>query len=56
MKICNKIFYLNQTLKRPVYVFYELENFYNNHREFVKSKNWNQLRGENPSVKIKIKY
>lgn len=55
MKICSKVFYLNKTLKSPVYVYYEIDNFYNNHREYVKSKSWGQLRAENPSVKLRKK-
>jgi len=30
----------------PSYVYYELENFYMNHRDFVKSRIYAQLRGE----------
>lgn len=32
------------TLKSP-YIYYELENFYSNHRNFVKSRSYSQLRG-----------
>ena len=29
----------------PIYVYYELDNFYQNHRRYVKSRDDNQLRG-----------
>jgi len=30
----------------PVYVYYEIHNFYMNHRDFVKSRDFGQMRGE----------
>lgn len=33
-------------MTQPVYVYYGLKNFYQNHRRYVKSRNDNQLRGE----------
>ena len=33
----------------PVYVFYELRNFYQNHRLYAKSLNSDQLKGNSPS-------
>ena len=33
-------------MKAPVYVYYELSNFYQNHRKYVKSLSFSQLRGE----------
>ena len=33
-------------MKSPVYVYYELENFYQNHRQYVKSRADKQLQGE----------
>jgi cell cycle control protein 50 len=32
-------------MKAPVFFYYKLENFYQNHRRYVKSRNDNQLRG-----------
>jgi len=33
-------------MKAPVYVYYELDNFYQNHRRYVKSRADTQLRGD----------
>ena len=36
-----------QTMKAPVFVYYELDNFYQNHRRYVKSRSDDyQIRGE----------
>lgn len=32
-------------MKAPVYLYYRLDNYYQNHRRYVKSRNDNQLRG-----------
>ena len=45
-KICYETITINQTLTAPIFVYYELTNFYSNHRDYVKSKIWKQLRGE----------
>lgn len=37
---------LTFTIPAPVFVYYELTNFYANHRDYVKSKIFSQLRGE----------
>jgi len=42
---CNHTFY-NLNIQPPVYVYYRLENFYQNHRRYVKSRNDAQLRGQ----------
>ncbi len=36
----------NKTIPAPVYFYYEIDNFYMNHRDFVKSRSFPQLRGE----------
>lgn len=41
---CTFTFELTETLDKP-YLYYEIENFYANHRKFVKSRNYKQLRG-----------
>lgn len=43
---CNVSLNIEKTLKSPIYVYYKLENFYSNHREYVRSKIYPQLRGE----------
>lgn len=44
--ICRVEFNLNETLKGPLFVYYELNNFYLNHRNLVKSKIFTQLQGK----------
>lgn len=33
-------------MQKPVYVLYQLDNFYQNHRRYVDSKNNDQLEGK----------
>ncbi len=37
--------YVNSTIETPVYVYYFLEGFYQNHREYARSRSYSQLRG-----------
>ena len=39
-------FKTNLILKAPVYIYYGLKNFYQNHRRYVKSRDDNQLLGK----------
>jgi hypothetical protein len=43
--ICNVTFTPSVDLVNPK-IYYRLENFYANHRNFVKSRSYKQLRGE----------
>jgi hypothetical protein len=46
-EICNINYLFDKDVKGPFYVFYELSNFYQNHRRYVKSRSSNQLLGAN---------
>jgi hypothetical protein len=36
----------NKTIPAPVYFYYQIDNFFMNHRDFVKSRSYPQLRGD----------
>jgi len=44
--VCNVTVDVKMRMKAPVYLYYRLDNYYQNHRRYVKSRNDNQLRGE----------
>ncbi|GMH42768.1 hypothetical protein BSKO_10687 [Bryopsis sp. KO-2023] len=46
---CSVTVFVEKSMSSPVYLYYELENFYQNHRRYVKSRSDEQLIGENPS-------
>ena len=48
------IFTINNTMINPIFLYYELHNFYMNNRDFVKSRIYPQLRGEIHVVDIII--
>jgi hypothetical protein len=48
-KNCTVTLTVPKKMKHPVYVYYELTNFYQNHRRYVKSRNDQQLRGDKVS-------
>ena len=35
----------SKTIPAPIYVYYQLDNYYQNHRKYVTSRNANQLEG-----------
>ena len=37
-------------IKAPIYAYYQLDNFYQNHRRYVKSRNDDQLKGNYMTV------
>ncbi|KAK6947190.1 CDC50/LEM3 family, partial [Dillenia turbinata] len=43
-KTCNRTLTVPKHMKNPIYVYYQLDNFYQNHRRYVKSRNDQQLR------------
>jgi hypothetical protein len=44
-KVCTLTFHTDADMNGPVYVYYELDNFYQNHRRYVKSRSDLQLAG-----------
>ncbi|BAT84951.1 ALA-interacting subunit 3-like [Vigna umbellata] len=45
-KTCNKKLTVKSKMTAPVYVYYQLDNFYQNHRRYVKSRDDKQLRNK----------
>ncbi|XP_027354464.1 ALA-interacting subunit 3-like [Abrus precatorius] len=43
-KICTRELHVEKRMKSPIYVYYQLDNFYQNHRRYVKSRNDDQLK------------
>ncbi|GLT77276.1 hypothetical protein SLA2020_488780 [Shorea laevis] len=41
---CHRVLNVTKHMKQPIYVYYQLDNFYQNHRRYVKSRNDKQLR------------
>jgi hypothetical protein len=44
---CSFPLVIEEDVKAPVFVYYQLDNFYQNHRRYVKSKDPKQLLGQN---------
>ncbi|KAG6620217.1 ALA-interacting subunit 3 [Carya illinoinensis] len=42
--ICNRTLTVPKRMKHPIYVYYQLDNFYQNHRRYVKSRSDAQLK------------
>ena len=49
---CNFTFQLKYDMNSPIYFYYELRNFYQNHRRVISSKSDAQLRGDGNEVDI----
>ncbi|KAL6975036.1 ALA-interacting subunit 3 [Sarracenia purpurea var. burkii] len=43
-KTCNRTLTVPKHMKQPIYVYYQLDNFYQNHRRYVKSRSDEQLK------------
>ncbi|XP_070052317.1 ALA-interacting subunit 5-like [Nicotiana tomentosiformis] len=52
-KTCIRNLIVPKKMKHPIYVYYQLDNFYQNHRRYVKSRNDEQLR--DPKYKDDLK-
>ena len=48
-KICQISIKIDKKIPEPVYVYYKLENFYQNHRLYVRSRSYTQLRNGDPT-------
>jgi hypothetical protein len=46
---CTILLEVEEDMKSPVFLYYELRDFYQNHFNFVKSRDYLQLRGEDRS-------
>jgi hypothetical protein len=46
---CDVTMVVKEDIEGPVFVYYGLDNFYQNHRRYVKSKSMNQLKGKDLS-------
>ena len=40
---------IEEDIEAPIYVYYQLDNFYQNHRKYTKSRSLTQLKGEDLS-------
>lgn len=47
-KECKLYITIDDEIPEPVFVYYELSNFYQNHRLYVRSRSYTQLRDEKP--------
>ncbi|CAL1391336.1 unnamed protein product [Linum trigynum] len=43
-KTCVRVLTVPKRMKAPIYIYYELDNFYQNHRRYVKSRSDQQLK------------
>ena len=43
-KTCRRQLNITKNMKKPIFVYYQLDNFYQNHRRYVKSRSDEQLR------------
>ncbi|KAG4096463.1 Lem3/Cdc50 [Neocallimastix lanati (nom. inval.)] len=50
--ICKLSFQIFETYKKPVYLYYRLTNFYQNHRDYSKSYDAKQLKSDTPISKV----
>ncbi|KAK4353682.1 hypothetical protein RND71_025876 [Anisodus tanguticus] len=46
-KTCARTLIVPKKMEQPIYVYYQIENFYQNHRRYVKSRSDQQLKSKN---------
>ncbi|XP_051125302.1 ALA-interacting subunit 1-like [Andrographis paniculata] len=51
-KVCIRNLTVPKRMKAPIYVYYQLDNFYQNHRRYVKSRSDQQLRKNGSAADI----
>jgi hypothetical protein len=47
---CTVTITIKETIAAPIYVYYQLDNFYQNHRRYVKSRSFDQLKGKSVGI------
>ncbi|KAJ8773903.1 hypothetical protein K2173_009334 [Erythroxylum novogranatense] len=52
-KTCTSSLIVPREMKSPIFVYYQLDNFYQNHRRYVKSRNDEQLRSRASEAETK---
>ncbi|KAM7268412.1 hypothetical protein ACFE04_010578 [Oxalis oulophora] len=53
-KTCLRTVTVPKLMKGPVYIYYQLDNYYQNHRRYVKSRSDSQLRSKAAEGKTKV--
>ncbi|KAK9684090.1 hypothetical protein RND81_10G185700 [Saponaria officinalis] len=51
-KTCNRTLKVSKHMKAPIYIYYQLDNFYQNHRRYVKSRSDQQLRSKKSETAV----
>jgi hypothetical protein len=52
MKTCNLNFTFNKNINEPIYVYYELTNYFQNHKRYFQSRSMEQLWGQVSIISI----
>ncbi|KAL9225982.1 hypothetical protein vseg_001844 [Gypsophila vaccaria] len=51
-KTCTRTLKVLKNMKAPIYIYYQLDNFYQNHRRYVKSRSDQQLRSKKSETAV----
>ncbi len=52
---CTVEFTIDKDMEQPIFFYYEIENFYQNHRRYINSRSSTQLAGESATSSSEIK-